>query len=198
MNIVGTPLVRSDNGPDAKAVFEILVREHADMLEAFLRSILRADSAIDDVFQETMLVAWRRLDDYDRSRPFGAWLRGIAQVLALEHARKARRRPMTTDPHILAEVDRRFEQLDKNPGDTFLDRTQRLNDCISRLPDAMRQAIDLVYNRSLSIAAAAVFAGAGEEAIKKRVQRARQLLAECMGIGDGDPAAQPTPGEAKP
>jgi len=36
-------------------------------------------TAADDIWQETMLVAWRRFDDDDTTRPFGAWLRGIAQ-----------------------------------------------------------------------------------------------------------------------
>src|SRR5689334_11072108 len=127
------------------------------MLEAFLRSLVRPGTSIDDVFQETMLVAWRRLDDYDRSRPIGAWLRGIAHVLVLEHARKSRRRPLATDPHVLAEIDRRFETLAKNPGDTFLDRVDRLTECLGKLPESMRQAVDLVYARSLTIAAAAAF-----------------------------------------
>src|SRR5207244_4127634 len=109
-------------GPrDAREVFEILVREHTDMLTAFLRTLLGRDPAVDDLFQETMLVAWRRLKDYDRSRPFAPWLRGIAQVLVLEHARKAgaaRSRVMTTDPHILAEIDRRFDILARSHGDT--------------------------------------------------------------------------------
>ena len=30
-----------------------------------------------DLFQETMVVAWRRLDDFDHTRPFGPWLRGL-------------------------------------------------------------------------------------------------------------------------
>src|SRR5438477_9319038 len=93
---------------DARAVFEILVREHADMLGAYLRTLLGSDSSLDDIYQETMLVSWRRLADYDRSRPFAPWLRGIAQILVLEHARKKRARPLTTDPLVLVEIDRRF------------------------------------------------------------------------------------------
>ena len=61
---------------DAADVFAILVREHADRLLAYLRATVPA-SSVDDLFQETVLVAWRRLPDYDRARPFGAWLRGI-------------------------------------------------------------------------------------------------------------------------
>src|SRR4030095_1216705 len=82
------PVNQPPTGPSARQVFEILVHEHADMLTAFLRSLVLDSSAIHDLFQETMLVAWRRLADYDRARPFGPWLRGIAGVLVMEHRRK--------------------------------------------------------------------------------------------------------------
>jgi RNA polymerase sigma-70 factor (ECF subfamily) len=165
-------------------VFEILVREHADMLGAYLRTLVGSDSSFDDLFQETMLVAWRRLPDYDRTRPFAPWLRGIAQVLVLEHARKKRARPITADPNVLAEIDRRFEMLGRSSGDTFREKAERVWLCVGRLPEAMREAIHLVYVRGLQIAAAAESLSIGKDAFGKRVQRARQLVADCLGIGD--------------
>ena len=164
----------------ARQVFEILAREHADMLTAYLRTLLGADSAVDDLFQQSMLVAWRRLADYDRERPFGPWLRGIAQRLVLEHRRRAYARPKSLDPAVLAELDQRFDHLSAQPGDTFRERAERLTSCIAKLPDAMRHAIEMIYARGLLIAAAAAALGSSEEAVKKRVQRARQLLAECI------------------
>ena len=117
---------------DARAVFEILVREHADMLEAYLRSLLGRDPSVDDLFQEAMLVAWRRLPEYDRSRPFAPWVRGIAQVLVMEHARKGKARPMTTDPLVLVEIDRRFDLLARLPGDSFRERAEHLWQCLAK------------------------------------------------------------------
>ncbi|MFT3683959.1 MAG: sigma factor [Phycisphaerales bacterium] len=134
-------------GHSGREVFEILAREHADMLTAYLRSLIGADPSVDDLFQQAMLVAWRRLGDYDRSRPFGPWLRGIAQRLVMEHYRKGKVRPATTDPTVLAELDVRFDQVNRAPGDTFRQRAERLTECMKKLPDAMRQALDLVYAR---------------------------------------------------
>lgn len=164
-------------------VFEILVREHADMLTAYLRSLLGADPTVDDIFQQSMLVAWRRLGEYDRSRPFGPWLRGIARTLVMEHHRRARSRAASTDPLVLAELDLRYDQVSALPGDTFRERAERLHACMARLPDAMRHAIEMVYARGLMLSAAADALGASEEAVKKRVQRARILLAECLRSG---------------
>ena len=51
-----------------KKSFEILVRENSRMLTVFLSTRIREQAVIDDLFQETMLVAWKRLPDYDLDR----------------------------------------------------------------------------------------------------------------------------------
>ena len=66
----------------AKLAFEILARENSRMLTAYLRTVVADEAVIDDLFQEAMIVAWRRLQ-CDLSRPFGPWLRGIASRLVL-------------------------------------------------------------------------------------------------------------------
>lgn len=186
------PVKPTPDGQSGPAIFEILIREHADMLVAYLRSLNGADPGVDDLFQQTMLVAWRRLDDYDRSRPFGPWLRGIAHRLTLEHHRRGMAsgrigRALCTDPAVLAELDIRFEQVSRLSGDTFRERIDRLNECLAKLPELMRQSIEMVYMRGMLMAAVAESTDATEEAVKKRVQRGRQLLAQCLGVGDPTP-----------
>jgi len=99
--------------PDTKKLFETLVREHADMLTIYLTSALGDVPDVDDLFQETMVVAWRRLDDFDHTRPFGAWLRGIARNLLLAHRREQSRRRCT--PVILDQLEARLGQLAGRP-----------------------------------------------------------------------------------
>ncbi|MCK6475690.1 MAG: sigma-70 family RNA polymerase sigma factor [Phycisphaerales bacterium] len=170
-------------GPTGREVFEILVREHADMLAAYTRSLLWSDSAADDLFQETMLTAWRQLGTYDKTRPFGPWLRGIARNLSLELDRRNRHRPAAIDQAVLDALDDRYNRLTP-PGHSFRDRAERVVVCISRLPDAMREVVEMMYARGLMLRQIAGSLGQSEESIKKRAQRARQLLAECVLGGD--------------
>ena len=69
------------------------MREHAQALDLFLRARLRDPGDVDDVFQEALIVAWRRLADYDPERRFGPWIRGIARRIALHRAHAAGARP---------------------------------------------------------------------------------------------------------
>ena len=169
-----------DPHPTGHEVFEILVREHADMLTAFLRSLVWRSEQVDDLFQETMLVAWRRLDEYDRSRPFGPWLRGIAMNLVLQARRRSGRDFLNCDPAVLEALERQVRDFQRIPADSFRDRLEHLRDCLGRLPERLREVVDLGYGRDLLLRQSAQAVSASEEAIKKRMQRARQLLMDCL------------------
>ena len=107
--------------------FEILVRENTRTLTVFLRSLLDDEAAVDDLFQETMLVAWKRLDDCDLSRPFGPWLRGIAYRLVLAHYRKQKRSPLPLSDEVLEIVYEHFENIHTHPGDTWDEKIRALS-----------------------------------------------------------------------
>lgn len=169
----------------SRDVFEILVRENAGMLEAYLRSVCPDSSSIDDVFQETMIVAWRRLDEFDRSRALGPWLRGIARVIVMEHARKRGARAKSMSPEMLDAVEERFGAMGSLAGEGMEKTLAQLRVCLDELPAVMREAVELVYFRSVPFAALAEGMGEDRQTVWKRVQRARQALAECLGRARG-------------
>lgn len=165
---------------DTTDLFEILVREHADMLTVYLRSLVRDPALVDDLFQETMLTAWRKLDQFDRSRPFGPWLRGIAAKLVLAERRKSSSRMLLCDQQILEVIDQRLEQVTRAPGNTLDEKLDALRKCLQALPEAYHAAVCLRYQEDLSppdIAARLAITG---EAVKKRLQRARAQLLDCL------------------
>jgi len=169
----------------ARQVFEILVREHASMLLAYLRALLRSDDAVDDLFQETMLTAWRRLGDYNHERPFAPWLRGIALRLVLRHRERRARSVPQFDQAVLEALEERFVAAHSSAA--FAALAERLRLCLNRLPDQLRAVFSLVYEQGLRLRAAARALAASEEAVKKRVQRGRQLLADCLRRGEAVP-----------
>lgn len=161
-------------------LFEILVRENADSLTAFLRASVYDEAAADDLFQETMLVAWRKIGEYDRSRPFGAWLRGIAKRLVLAHYRKSARQAPLADERVLEYLDRRMAQVDQQPGDTLNEKIAALRDCISRLEPLYQEPIDLHYQHRRTTEWIAGQLATTRDAVQKRLQRARIQLAQCL------------------
>lgn len=123
-----------------REVFSVLVREHMDMLLAYLRSMVNDAATVEGIFQETMLVAWRRFDDYDQSRPLARWLRGIARKLVVAHYRRLHRRPVYSDASLLEAIDERLAQIDSQKGDTWSDKVAVLAQCLDLLPEPVRGA----------------------------------------------------------
>lgn len=165
---------------DAKSLFEILMRENAGMLTAYLRTVIRDSSTADDLFQETWLIAWRRLDDFDKSRPFGPWLRGIAARVVMAWRRKSQRSALLCDDEILEHLGQRCESVHRLAGDTWEDKLTGLQGCLDDLPERYREPIRLRYLEELLPDAMAERLGLELETIKKRLQRGRSRLWECL------------------
>ena len=188
---------REPSEPTARELFEVLIRENGDALLASIRATAGSEYA-DDIFQDAILVAWRRLGDYDRTRPFGPWLRGIARMIALEYAGK-RARMRIAAPEVIDSIERdlsafeRFRGAGAEAAMSFRERLAALDDCIGRLPAMYAQTVQGAYRDSHTLAHLAVAFGESEETIKKRLQRARALLASCLGsksaFGSIDPPA---------
>lgn len=170
----------SSTGMSPKDLFEILVREHADMLATYLRCVVRDPTAVDDLFQETMLTAWRTLDRFDRSRPFGPWLRGIAGKLVLAHRRKTAKSFLLCDEQVLEHLEVRHVAFSRLPGDTLEDKLDGLRHCLKQLPERYRKAVELRYNEGLQGASLASRLDISGEAMKKRLQRGRARLLDCL------------------
>ena len=164
--------------PDAEKLFEALVREHADMLTVYLKAALGDVAEVDDLFQETMIVAWRRLDDFDQTRPFGAWLRGIARRLLLAHVRRVRDNPYT--PAMLDHLDNHLVQLGRQDGDTWQEKLGILTACVHTLPKHYRDAVTLRYFQRQAVQQVSKTLSISIAAAKKRLQRARSMLLTCM------------------
>lgn len=164
----------------SKGLFEILVREHAEMLTVYLRCVVRDPAVVDDLFQETMLTAWKTLERFDRSRPFGPWLRGIAAKLVLAHRRRMVRNPMLCDEQVLEHLETRHLAFSRLPGDTLEDKLDGLRQCLELLPETYRQAVHLRYTEGLQGAKLAERLSISGEALKKRLQRGRARLLACL------------------
>jgi RNA polymerase sigma-70 factor (ECF subfamily) len=165
---------------DAKQVFEILMRENTAMLLAFLRSAVRDRDSIDDLYQEAMLVAWRRLEEFDRTRPFGPWLRGIAGKLILAHYRTSAQQGPVMDQETLDWLENRFVALHDEPGDSFVGKLAALRECVNSLPESYRLPIQMRYHENMSLGDIGETLSIALGTLKKRLTRAKQQLAGCL------------------
>jgi len=163
-----------------KNIFAALVHEHADMLLTFIRATIRDSSTVDDIFQETMLIAWRRFDDYDPTKSLAKWLRGISRKLILSHFSRLKKRPIFCSDEVLDVLDERLSHIGSQPGDAWTDKVAAMETCLKQLPEQMHQCIKLFYQDNQKTEEIASAINSKREAVKKRLQRARSMIADCL------------------
>jgi RNA polymerase sigma-70 factor (ECF subfamily) len=167
---------------DTKSLFEILIRENTDMLVAYIRAGIRDEHAVDDLYQETVLTAWKRLDDYEREKPIGPWLRGIAGKLMLAFYRKTSRMALPLDDQTLEWLNDRFAAIHSTRGDTFHDKLAALRECIAALPDTYQRPINMRYTEQRSLSEIESMLNLAKETLKKRLSRGKARLADCLEL----------------
>lgn len=171
--------MKNDN-KQARAIFEILVRENEAMLMTYLRAVVRDESAAEDLFQETMLTAWKKLSEFDRSRPFGPWLRGISGRLVMAYYRKSKRSWVLGKDEMMDYLSRQIEHISEKPGDTWAEKIEALTYCVESLPEHYREPIRLRYFENKPASQIAGISQLPLETVRKRLQRARSRLLDCL------------------
>ncbi|KAA3606740.1 MAG: RNA polymerase factor sigma-70 [Planctomycetota bacterium] len=165
---------------NSKELFEILVREQAHMLSIYIRSTVHDSVLAEDLFQETLMTAWKNIDRFQKDRPFGSWLRGIARNLILNQRRQRKKELVHCTPDVLEFIDGNCDALEQQEGDSLQEKLAGLRVCMNLLPEKFRQAIHLRYMKNVRGVALAESLGTSREYAKKLLQRGRQRLWACL------------------
>ena len=160
---------------DLHARFTLLVAEHQGWLRAYVRSLGVAAGSVDDLAQEAFLVAYRRFGDYDASRPFAAWIKGIAKLLAANERRR-NQRGRTVEPSLAAALAAVDEASEEDPDQT----TRHLHACLDRLPAHSRELLRLRYEQECDASELGARLGRDGNAIRQALFRVRELVRRCV------------------
>lgn len=164
----------NDNSPIQR--FADLWLENHEMLSAYVYLRLRNPHDAEDVVQEVARAAAGSFDQYDPAKPFGGWLTGIAKRRIADYFRKQGRSPVSLSDQAMDELA--DAQLDL--ATTRDVRYDAMQDCLAKLSDRHRRAIDLRYGQSLSPDAIAKRVGASTTAVNAMIYRIRKALADCI------------------
>lgn len=170
---------------NANAVrFHALAWPHLDAVQQMARYITRNETEADDLTQETMLKAFRRIDrlrEQDRAQP---WLRTILRNTHIDHARILRKPEVSLeelefDPPA-AEGDAQWRGADARLADPDLIIDQFADEDVIRavrgLPRDIRWTLLLVDVQGISDAEAAEALRIPVGTVKSRLHRGRNML----------------------
>jgi len=167
-----------------------LMRRHNQRLYRVVRSILKTGSDVEDTMQDTYLAALRNLDQFEGRAQFGSWLLKIATNAALARMRQSMRVMALDD---LPDLDTLEPTLDLSKHAPHSPEQQVSNSeiraiveaAIDRLPYDYRQVFMLRAIEGLDTTEVAKALGIGEDAVRQRLHRAREMLQVDIGGKDG-------------
>jgi RNA polymerase sigma-70 factor (ECF subfamily) len=165
--------------PTTRQAFAVLARDHHRCLLVYARALAGNHATAADLVQDAFVAAWKNLGRFDVTRDFGAWLRGIIRNKWREHLRR-HRREIDVDDATLDAWEARFAAWDKGSQSDNPELMDSLDDCLRRLPDAMAAAVRRFYYLEEAGDALAASLGIDSATLRKRLQRARQALRDCL------------------
>ena len=194
-----------------EAAFRELVDPYRGELQLHCYRILGSVQDAEDLFQETLLAAWRGLELFDGRSTLRTWLYRIATNRCLNALRDSRRRPHTVAP--IAEPPdptRRGEPIWVQPypdallgsvADTAPGPEARYElkeavglafvTALQHLPPRQRAVLVLRDVLAFRVAEVAGMLETSEAAVKGALQRARAALATRLPAGGGERAPLP-------
>lgn len=160
--------------------FGELVRMQQSAVYNLCYRMLGERGEAEDAAQETFLRAYSNLDRYDTDRPFKTWILSIASNHCIDRLRKRRLVWLSIDeplpPHPALNSD------EEEPEDAVItnERSAMIQRMLAELSPEYRAAVVLRYWYDLSYTEIAEMLNTTESAVKSRLFRARQALAEKM------------------
>ncbi len=149
---------------------------HQNRLYGYVYSLLGDHSRAADVLQETNLVLWRKIDEFQIDKAFLPWAFAIARFQVLAHLRDKKRDRLLLDAElaeaICEESERQAEKLD--------DLREALRPCLTTLTDGNRELVERKYFRGMSVADIAFEVDRTVSAVKVALLRSRRHLSDCI------------------
>lgn len=174
-------VVRAQRGD--KRAFGMLVDKYQRKLARLLSRMIRDQSEIEDVVQESFIKAYRALPNFRGDSAFYTWLYRIGINTAKNYLVSMGRRP-TVSTDIEIEDAENFEDGDElrttdTPESSMMTKqiAQTVNDTVEGLPEELRTAITLREIEGLSYEEIATIMGCPIGTVRSRIFRARETIA---------------------
>lgn len=169
-------LMREDT-QQRETLFTDLVTKNQARIYAYIYALVQNAADTEDIVQQTLLVLWRRFDDFEQGSDFCAWAMTAARFEVLNFRRAGRQPSPFTDELLNRIVDRAQAMTGAE-----LDEPRRdaLRVCLDELAPADRELLDLRYSQDQMVKAIAAKLNRPERSLSNSLTRVRRWLFDCV------------------
>ena len=169
-----------------QTAFEVLFRKYRDMVGRLSYSIVKDESAVDDIVQETFLLAYRHLENFRGQAAFKTWIYRIAVNEAIRHKNKGKRwQPLPENESEYSQLPSTLVAMEggNNPERILIDGQQKtlVHRALAQLKEHHRLILVLYYLEDQSVHEISVILQIPEGSVKSRLYYAREGLKQVLG-----------------
>lgn len=151
--------------------------QHQRRIYAFIGSLVHHQADIEDLYQQTCLLLWKKHEQYDGSREFLPWACGFAKHEVFNYLRKRDKRGRVyLSEQVLAEIAEEHLRTEAE-GDA---RRELLDGCLAKLHDRQRDLLRRCYEGTHTIKEIAADMRISPAALTMRLQRIKQAVLGCV------------------
>ena len=178
-------LVEKAQRGDKKA-FGMLVEKYQRRLNRLLSRMVRDQSEIEDIVQDSFIKAYRAIDNFRGDSAFYTWLYRIGINTAKNHLVKLGKRPKAMNEVEIEEIENFEDAPDlrshETPESTMMSSeiVASVNQTIEALPDELKEAISLREMDGLSYEEISDLMNCPIGTVRSRIFRAREAIAEKL------------------
>jgi RNA polymerase sigma-70 factor (ECF subfamily) len=165
--------ISSDN--DRAELFLALLAKNQHRVSAFVHTLVANWHDGEEIVQDTLIVLWRKFEEFDAATDFFRWAAKVAQFEVLNYRRKSRHAQIL-DAEVLESLAATAIKL----SDGTAQRRHALSQCLQRLSEQDRQILGLRYQDTGSVHGVATALGRSTSHVHRILRRIREQLLRCV------------------
>jgi len=165
------------------SAYEFLQKKYKNLIYSLVKKMIKNDSDVEDLVQETFIKAYKALDKFKFNYSFSAWIYRIASNNTIDFLRKRRFDTFSIDKPIGNAEDENYFEIEDNsysPDSELINQQKSdiISAAIDTLPENYREIILLRHEEELDYKTIAEQLDLPLGTVKAHLFRARKLLYE--------------------
>ncbi len=169
---------------DRAEQFLALHSKNQHRISAFVHTLVGDWQDAEEIVQDTLVILWRKFDEFDAATDFFRWAARVAQYEVLNYRRKKKRQDVMLSVEVIS-------ALAVTAVDAAADVNQQreaLVHCLQQLPEKDRRIIGLRYHESGTVHTVAEAIGRSTSHVHRILRRIRERLLRCVRARLSQPA----------
>jgi RNA polymerase sigma-70 factor (ECF subfamily) len=162
---------------DKQREFIQLLTRHQPCLHGYILSLMRGMNESEDVLQNTNLVLWEKMDQFELGTNFKAWSFKVARLQVMAYRKKMGRQSwLCFEDDILDQ----FEAELPDALDDFEQRHVALRTCVKKLREKDQELLLCRYTKTMKMKDYAQMVGRSIGSLRATLYRLRHTLKACI------------------